>query len=123
MRVFMLRSFTDRFLGGVCGGLAVTLRLNSWLLRALFVVLTLASAGAFAVLYVVLWWITPQERLLAERRGGLPVLLVLLLVVLTAALWAVRDQGMLIAPNGTSLYFPILALVLSVVFFLRQVRA
>lgn len=119
----MLRSFTDRFLGGVCGGLAATLRLNSWILRALFVVLTLASAGAFAALYVVLWWVTPQERLLAERRGGLPLVFVLLLIVLTAALWAARDQGMLIAPSGTSLYFPILAVFLSVVFFLRQVRA
>lgn len=119
----MLRSFTDRLFAGVCGGLAATFRLNSWIVRALFVALAVLSEGAFVALYLLLWWLVPQERLLAERRVGVPAVLVLLLIVLTAALWAVRDQGMLNAPDGSSLYLPILILILSVVFFLRQVRA
>jgi phage shock protein PspC (stress-responsive transcriptional regulator) len=119
----MQRSFTDRLFGGVCGGLAATSRLNSWIVRALFIILTVLSAGAFAAVYLLLWWLVPQERLLAERRGGLPLVFVLLLLVMTAVLWALRDQGMLNAPDRTSLYLPILALILSLVFFLRQVRA
>ena len=119
----MLRSFTDRLFGGVCGGLAATFRINSWIVRALFVILAVMSVGAFAAVYLLLWWLVPQERLLAERRGGVPVVFVLLLLVLTAVLWALRDQGMLNAPDGTSLYLPLLALILSLVFFLRQVRA
>ncbi len=119
----MLRSFTDRVFGGVCGGLAASLRINSWIWRALFVVLAVASGGAFAVLYVLLWWLVPQQRLSVERQSGLPVLLVLLLIAVTIVFWYGRDLGWWNAPDGTTLYLPILALVGSVVFFLRQVRA
>lgn len=119
----MLRSFTDRLFGGVCGGLSSTLRINSWVLRLLFLVLAVLSAGAFAVLYLILWWLVPQQRLTVERQGGLPVLLVFLFIALTAGFWFGRDQGWWNTTEGTTLYLPILALVLSVVFFLRQVKA
>jgi phage shock protein PspC (stress-responsive transcriptional regulator) len=119
----MFRSFTDRLLGGVCGGLAASLRVNVWIIRALFVALTIASLGIFAVLYVLLWWITPQESLIAKRRGGLPVFFALLLVLLAFGVWAGRDLGWLQAANGESLYLPLLVGVVGLVFFLRQVRA
>lgn len=119
----MQRSFTDRVFGGVCGGLAASLRINSWFIRALFIVAAVASLGAFAALYVLLWWIVPQEHLTAPERHGVSLFVVLLLLAATAALWALRDQGLLNAPDGTSLYLPLLALMLSLVFFLRQVRA
>jgi phage shock protein PspC (stress-responsive transcriptional regulator) len=123
IRDFMQRSFTDRLLGGVCGGIGHALRLNSWLVRSLFVVLAVASLGAFVVFYLLLWWIAPQESVAAPRRGGLPIFMVLLLAVLTIGLWIGREQGFLNTDDGTSLYLPILAIILSVVFFLRQVRA
>jgi phage shock protein PspC (stress-responsive transcriptional regulator) len=119
----MLRSFTDRVFGGVCGGIAAALPVNVWVIRAVFVALALASLGAFAALYCILWWITPQESLLARKRGGLPVVLLLVFVALTVALWLGRDAAWLRAPGGESLYLPVLALVLGLVFFLRQVRA
>lgn len=119
----MFRSFTDRLLGGVCGGLAAALRVNVWIIRLLFVILTIASLGVFAVLYVLLWWLVPQESLTVKRRGGFPVIFALLLILLTVGLWAGRDLGWLQAGNGESLYLPIVVGVIGLVFFLRQVRA
>jgi phage shock protein PspC (stress-responsive transcriptional regulator) len=119
----MLRSFTDRVLGGVCGGIATALRVNAWIVRAVFIVLAIASVGAFAALYLILWWVMPQESFTSRRRGGLPLILLLVLAALTVALWLGRDAAWLRAPGGESLYLPLLALVLALVFFLRQVRA
>ncbi|MDX2141550.1 MAG: PspC domain-containing protein [Chloroflexota bacterium] len=119
----MLRSFTDRVLGGVCGGIAAAVRVNTWIVRAAFVALAIASLGAFAALYLILWWVMPQESLYARKRGGLPFPLLLVFIALTVALWLGRDAAWLRAPGGESLYLPLLALVLALVFFLRQVRA
>ena len=80
----MYRSFSDRVLGGVCGGLATALHVNAWLIRLIFVLLTLVSLGAFAPLYVLLWWIVPAESP-TQRRRGFPVIIALVLVILTAA--------------------------------------
>jgi phage shock protein PspC (stress-responsive transcriptional regulator) len=118
----MLRSFTDRVFGGVCGGIAASLRVNGWWVRALFALLTILSLGAFAVLYLLLWWIVPQESL-ANRRRGVPLILILLLIALTAAAWAGRDLGYLRAPSGENLFWAGALVLLSAVFFLRQLRA
>ena len=72
----MYRSFSDRVLGGVCGGLAAALHVNAWLIRLIFVVLTLVSLGAFAALYLLLWWIVPAESP-TQRRRGFPTIFVL----------------------------------------------
>ncbi|MCC6616974.1 MAG: PspC domain-containing protein [Anaerolineae bacterium] len=119
----MLRSFTDRVFGGVCGGLATALPIDAWIIRIAFVVLALISLGGFAALYLILWWITPQESPTSGRQRGLGLPLVLILIVLTAALWLVRDQTWLRAPGGESLYLPLILFVVALVFFLRQVRA
>jgi phage shock protein C len=120
----MYRSFTDRVFGGVCGGLAAALRINAWAVRSVFIVLTLISLGAFAILYLLLWWILPQESLVARRktRGvGLPMVVVLALLVIAA--WIGRELGYLRTPSGVEMFWPGALLLLSVVFFLRQVRA
>ena len=118
----MYRSFSDRVLGGVCGGLGASLHLNGWWVRLIFIVLTLLSLGAFAALYLLLWWIVPQESPMRRRRG-MPLILVLLLIALTAAAWAGRDLGRLDTPSGVNLFWPGALLILSAVFFLRQLRA
>lgn len=117
----MQRSFSDRVLGGVCGGLASALRLDAWLIRFLFALLTLVSLGVFAVLYIILWWIVPLESPL-ERRGGLPVVLALLLIVVAAAAWYARDNGLLVAANGEDFFWQGAALLLAVVYLFRQLR-
>jgi phage shock protein PspC (stress-responsive transcriptional regulator) len=117
----MRRSFSDRILGGVCGGLAVALHLDAWLVRIAFAALTVASLGVFAVLYILLWWIVPMESPVEGRRG-LPVIFALILIVLAAASWYARDNGLLVASNGESIFWQGAAIVLALVFFLRQIR-
>jgi phage shock protein PspC (stress-responsive transcriptional regulator) len=120
----MVRSFTDRVLGGVCGGIGASLRLNSWLVRVLFIALTVVSLGSVALLYLALWWALPLPSPAQTQRGSFGGFLIF--VMLTAAMigaWAGREMGWLRGANGQDLYVPVLLLVLSVVFFLKQVRA
>lgn len=54
------RSRRDKLLGGVCGGLAISLRSNSTTIR--LVVIALAILGFTSVLpYLVLWVVSPME--------------------------------------------------------------
>jgi phage shock protein PspC (stress-responsive transcriptional regulator) len=55
------RSKTDRMLGGVCGGMADYLGLDTVLVRVLWVVLTLALFGTGLIAYVLLWLLAPEE--------------------------------------------------------------
>ncbi len=119
----MVRSFSDRVLGGVCGGLAAAWRMDAWLVRAIFVLLGLASLGAFALAYLLLWWSMPQQSLSARTQRGLPLLIVLAWIALAVLLWIGRDQGWLATPGGEPLFYPLAALVLAVVLFIRQLRA
>lgn len=55
------RSVTDRWIGGVCGGLATLTGMDSWILRLLFTVAILF--GGFGLIpYVLLWIFVPAER-------------------------------------------------------------
>ena len=56
------RSRRDRMLGGVCGGLAAWLGWSPFLVRLLYVLVSICSA-AFpgALVYVILWIVMPQE--------------------------------------------------------------
>jgi len=56
------RSTTDRFLGGVCGGIAQSTGLPSWLWRVIFVFGVL-FAGTGLLLYVLLWIFVPPQPL------------------------------------------------------------
>jgi phage shock protein PspC (stress-responsive transcriptional regulator) len=116
----MVRSFSDRVFGGVCGGLAASLRINSWLVRALFAALTIASLGAFLILYLLLWWITPQESVSGRRVRSLSLLIVFLLIALMIGVWIAREQMLLVGPSGEPLFWPIMLTALAAVFFLRQ---
>jgi phage shock protein PspC (stress-responsive transcriptional regulator) len=54
------RSRTDRWLGGVCGGLAKATGVESWVWRLIFVLFTL-TFGFGAVVYLLLWIFVPEE--------------------------------------------------------------
>ncbi len=54
------RAFNDRWFGGVCGGLAVSTGMASWIWRTLFVLMFLA-AGSGLVLYLIVWLLAPLE--------------------------------------------------------------
>lgn len=52
------RSADDRWLGGVCGGIAQSAGLPSWVLRLFFTVMVL-FAGTGVVIYLLLWFFVP----------------------------------------------------------------
>jgi phage shock protein C len=54
------RSRTDRWIGGVCGGLAPATGLPAWLWRLIFLSLALCG-GTGLMLYVLLWILVPKE--------------------------------------------------------------
>jgi phage shock protein C len=54
------RSRSDRWVGGVCAGVAKLLGVESWLLRLIVVVLALFG-GTGLFLYLLLWIFVPNE--------------------------------------------------------------
>jgi phage shock protein C len=118
----MYRSFYDRVLAGVCGGMAARLPVNTWVIRLTFIGLALLTLGAFAVLYVMLWLAIPQASPTDEgRRGGLWFVVAMLLIVLVLAGWYANLQGLTHTPDGANLFYPALLFALSLIYFLRQI--
>ena len=58
----LLRSRTDRVIGGVCGGLGKHTDLPSWAWRVIFCVVSLYF-GAGLLFYILLWIFLPLEPL------------------------------------------------------------
>ncbi|WP_310385339.1 PspC domain-containing protein [Roseateles sp.] len=54
------RSVDDRWIGGVCGGIAKLTGIESWLCRLLLTVLAL-FAGSGVLVYILLWIFVPEE--------------------------------------------------------------
>ena len=54
------RSRTDRWIAGVCGGLARSTGVESWAWRLLFALLLLFAGTGF-LLYVLMWIFVPSE--------------------------------------------------------------
>ncbi len=54
------RSRTDRWLGGVCGGLATVSGVDSWVWRLVFALFTLTFGFGIAI-YLLLWIFVPEE--------------------------------------------------------------
>jgi phage shock protein PspC (stress-responsive transcriptional regulator) len=54
------RSRSDRWLGGVCGGLSMATGLDSWIWRLIFL-LAVLSVGVGIGIYLLLWIFVPEE--------------------------------------------------------------
>ena len=54
------RSRTDRWLGGVCGGIARVSGIESWIWRLVFVLCTV-FAGFGLLFYALMWIFVPEE--------------------------------------------------------------
>ncbi len=61
------RSTTDRWLGGLCGGLAVATGVDAWVWRLLFALAMLAG-GSGVMVYLLLWIFVPMQ----ENAGATP---------------------------------------------------
>ena len=55
------RSTTDRWIGGVCGGIARITNTETWIWRLLFTA-GLVLGGATALVYLLLWIFVPEEE-------------------------------------------------------------
>ena len=64
----LVRSRTDRMVGGVCGGLARYLGVDATLVRLVFVLIAVAP-GPGVLVYLVLWIVMPAE----DRPAGATV--------------------------------------------------
>lgn len=57
------RSRSHRMLGGVCGGIADSLGWSPFMVRVLYVLLSIVSVGFPGILvYIVLWIAVPEEQ-------------------------------------------------------------
>jgi phage shock protein PspC (stress-responsive transcriptional regulator) len=54
------RSRTDRWLGGVCGGLGIASGIDAWVWRLVFALFTI-TFGFGAVIYLLMWIFVPEE--------------------------------------------------------------
>ena len=119
----MTRSFADRVFGGVCGGLGSSWRVNSWILRVIFIIFAIASLGVGLALYVGLWWVLPQDSLISNQRTSvIDVLLFVVTVLVIVGAWGLHLTGNLNGTDGQALLYPIVGIVLSIILFLRLVR-
>ena len=58
----LLRSRTDRWLAGICGGIADYFDVDSALVRLIYLLLTFFSAGfPGLMIYLVLWLVMPKD--------------------------------------------------------------
>ncbi len=57
----LTRSRTDRWLGGVCGGVAQYAGVDANLVRLLVVLGTVIGFGSLLLVYVVAWILMPEE--------------------------------------------------------------
>ena len=56
----LYRSKTDRFIGGVAGGMAQYFNLDSSIMRLIFVAFALFG-GPGILVYIIMWIIVPEE--------------------------------------------------------------
>ena len=62
MKKTLHRSSKNKFIGGVCGGIAETYGFDATLVRLIFILLAIFSWGGPAILgYIVAWMIMPEE--------------------------------------------------------------
>ena len=63
------RSRQDRWLGGVCGGIARLTGAESWIWRLVFALLALC-AGTGALVYLLMWILIPADPLSPGQAQG-----------------------------------------------------
>ena len=57
----LVRTSNNKWIAGICGGIADYFGWNAEMLRLVWVVLTVGTAFCGGIVYLVLWLIMPQE--------------------------------------------------------------
>lgn len=63
-------STTDKWIGGICGGLATLTNVPAWSWRILFLMTALLH-GIGVLVYVLLWIFVPVQSVAVERASGI----------------------------------------------------
>jgi len=58
----LLRSKKNRVIAGVCGGIGEYLGIDPTLIRLVWILFTLLSAGAGILAYIISWIIIPEKK-------------------------------------------------------------
>lgn len=116
----MVRSFTERLFGGVCGGLSHRLLLDAMIWRFLWVVLAVIAPPAALASYLLWWWLIPLESPFRKQSYPLSTLAAFVLSVIVFAGWFGRAS--LITPTGQDAYLPLVGLILAGAFLYRQIQ-
>ena len=68
------RDSDNKFIGGVCSGLAIYFNIDTMLIRIIFLVFLLAGTAGFWA-YLILWFVAPLAKTSAQKceLRGLPV--------------------------------------------------
>lgn len=61
----LYRSKSDRYIAGVCGGLAEYFEIDSLIIRIIFILLTV-SGGSGLIIYIIMWILVPKQ---GEKRN------------------------------------------------------
>lgn len=62
----MYRDTDNRVIGGVCAGIGAYWSIDSWLVRILFIVFTMAG-GVGIIIYLILYIVLPEARTTAQK--------------------------------------------------------
>ena len=57
----LTRSRDDRWIAGICGGIAEHTGIDATLIRVILVIATILGAGSLVVIYLICWLIIPKE--------------------------------------------------------------
>lgn len=57
----LIRSRNNKWIAGICGGIAEYFGWNAELLRLVWVVLTVSTMFCGGIIYLILWLIMPQD--------------------------------------------------------------
>jgi phage shock protein C len=63
------RSRRDKILGGVCGGLAEYFKVDSLIVRGIWILLILMAHGAPLLIYILAWILMPTEKTAKTQSG------------------------------------------------------
>ena len=58
----LTRSRDDKWIGGVCGGLAAYSGIDATIIRIVVVAAAILGAGSLTILYAVAWALVPREE-------------------------------------------------------------
>jgi len=57
----LTRSRDDRWIAGICGGIAEHTGIDATLIRVILVIATILGAGSLVVVYLICWVVIPKE--------------------------------------------------------------